>query len=79
LTLANSELIRNVHNSFARPEMFEEEESKHEKKQGEAFHFISYVPIKGSVYELDGLKSGPILLCRLTFRRMRSKLDSGML
>lgn len=27
---------------------------------GETFHFVSYVPIKGHLFELDGLKRYPI-------------------
>jgi ubiquitin carboxyl-terminal hydrolase L5 len=27
---------------------------------GEAFHFVAYLPFEGTVYELDGLQSGPI-------------------
>ena len=28
--------------------------------QEEAYHFIGYVPFRGKVWELDGLKSGPV-------------------
>ena len=62
LALGESELIRSVHNSFAKPEPFVISHDKKSKKEGEAFHFISYVPFKGKVYELDGLQEGPILI-----------------
>lgn len=59
LTLSNSDQIRSVHNSFARQTLFEFD-SKKAEKDDDVFHFVSFLPIQGRIYELDGLKAGPI-------------------
>ncbi|XP_051867035.1 ubiquitin carboxyl-terminal hydrolase isozyme L5 [Pristis pectinata] len=59
LALSNSEVIRQVHNGFARQQMFEFD-AKTAGKEEDAFHFVSYFPVHGRLYELDGLREGPI-------------------
>ncbi|XP_013080579.2 ubiquitin carboxyl-terminal hydrolase calypso-like isoform X1 [Biomphalaria glabrata] len=64
--IANMPELARVHNSFARPE---NSKPLPEKQAGlssvramdsETFHFVSYVPIHGHLFELDGLKPHPI-------------------
>jgi len=59
LALSNCDPIRQVHNSFSRQQMFEFDHHI-SKKDDDVYHFVGYIPIAGRLYELDGLKDGPI-------------------
>lgn len=64
--IGNTPRLALAHNSHATPEAAK---PKNENKSagiptgrftGEAYHFVSYVPINGRLIELDGLKPYPI-------------------
>ena len=59
MSISNSDIIRDAHNSFARPEPIVLQ-SRPAQEDDDVFHFVAYVPRGGSVFELDGLQRGPI-------------------
>lgn len=59
LSLSNSDVIKQVHNSFSRQQMFEFDQSMKDDDK-DSYHFIAFMPINGRLYELDGLKEGPV-------------------
>ena len=63
LSISNSEKIRQEHNKFSRPEPFVfSGKKKSEESDEEVFHFVAYLNFKDSIYEIDGLREGPILI-----------------
>ncbi|XP_059059839.1 ubiquitin carboxyl-terminal hydrolase isozyme L5 [Achroia grisella] len=59
LSLSNSSTIRTAHNSMSQ-QVFFEIDPKTASKDDDAYHFVGYMPIDGRLYELDGLRAGPI-------------------
>ncbi|KIW81774.1 hypothetical protein Z517_04800 [Fonsecaea pedrosoi CBS 271.37] len=60
-SLSNSEMIRTVHNSFAKSSPFVDETLRDPNAGTEdVFHFIAYTQYHGKLYELDGLQPYPI-------------------
>nr|XP_044252077.1 ubiquitin carboxyl-terminal hydrolase isozyme L5-like [Drosophila takahashii] len=64
LCLSNEEKIRQVHNSFARPVLFELD-MRMAPPDEDVYHFVGYMPIRGRLFELDGLHEGPIELAEI--------------
>eukprot|EP00536_Pseudo-nitzschia_multiseries_P005690 jgi/Psemu1/191173/e_gw1.110.124.1 len=65
VAISSSEAIKKSHNAFGRTDAFLNDGKyvARENQSEDVFHFVAYIPHSdGNVYELDGLKSGPIVV-----------------
>jgi ubiquitin carboxyl-terminal hydrolase L5 len=68
VAISSSESIKKAHNAFGRTDSFLNDGKFVSRRSAmeDVFHFVAYVPQSGTVYELDGLQSGPIVVGRLS-------------
>lgn len=61
LTLSSCAFLRDLHNSYKAP-LYVDKEEIVIKRSEDNFHFVSYISFEDSVYLLDGLQNGPVLI-----------------
>lgn len=78
--IGNSDQIKISHNSFGRTDAdpFIRDHMK-DDQNGEAFHFVAFVPFEGKVYELDGLKPGPIQVGSISDEEFSPTMSSWLM
>jgi len=60
LAVTSADWLRAAHNALSPPSAISLDGLDLPKTTEDAYHFIVYLPVLGSVYELDGLKQSPI-------------------
>ena len=60
LAITSSEFLREAHNALSPPSAISLDGLNLPKTTEDAYHFVVYLPVAGSVYELDGLKQSPV-------------------
>lgn len=56
MVITSADWLREAHNSLSPPSAISLDGLGLPKRTEEAYHFVVYLPVMGSVYELDGLK-----------------------
>jgi len=59
--------------------LYSTKRKKKDDEEEDAFHFIGFVPVNGKLYELDGLKRGPIVIGDCTMANWLDKATPAIL
>eukprot|EP00980_Cylindrotheca_fusiformis_P009095 scaffold1966_cov109-Cylindrotheca_fusiformis.AAC.4 len=64
VAISGSDPIRKAHNAFGRQDAFLNDGKYISASRGsdDVFHFVAYIPKGNTVYELDGLQEGPVVV-----------------
>ncbi|KAG8213553.1 hypothetical protein J3R82DRAFT_10206 [Butyriboletus roseoflavus] len=60
MAVTSADWLREAHNALSPPSSISLDGLGLPKKTEDAYHFVVYIPVMGSVYELDGLKPYPV-------------------
>ncbi|KIK90511.1 hypothetical protein PAXRUDRAFT_831655 [Paxillus rubicundulus Ve08.2h10] len=60
MAVTSADWLREAHNALSPPSAISLDGLGLPKKTEDAYHFVVYIPVMGSVYELDGLKPYPV-------------------
>lgn len=60
MVVTSADWLRELHNALSPPSAISLDGLGLPKKSEDAYHFVVYLPVLGSVYELDGLKPYPV-------------------
>jgi ubiquitin carboxyl-terminal hydrolase L5 len=60
VVITSSDWLREAHNALSPPNVISLDGLGLPKTTEDAYHFVVYLPVMGSLYELDGLKSNPV-------------------
>lgn len=60
MAVTSADWLREAHNALSPPSSISLDGLGLPKQTEDAYHFVVYIPVMGSVYELDGLKPYPV-------------------
>ena len=68
ITLSNNEILKKENNKFKVP-----------NNEGDIYHFVTFIHFRNEIYELDGLREGPILFDKnVEFKDWIKKIKSSL-